>query len=59
MDKYVHFGDYYMLATGILLVLTVVTSPHGISGRLHRIRCPPGCRDGARHRSAALSGRRH
>ncbi len=40
MDKYVHFGDYYMLATGILLVLTVVTSPDGISGRLHRIPLP-------------------
>ena len=39
-DKYVHFGDYYMLATGILLVLTVVTSPDGISGRLHRIPLP-------------------
>ncbi len=40
MDKYVHFGDYYMLATGILLILTVVTSPDGISGHLHRIPLP-------------------
>lgn len=40
MDRYVHFGDYYMLATGILLVLTVVTSPDGISGHLHRIPLP-------------------
>ncbi|AZG48244.1 branched-chain amino acid ABC transporter permease/ATP-binding protein [Gordonia insulae] len=39
-DRYLSFGDYYMLASGILLVLTVVTSPDGLAGYLHRIRVP-------------------
>ncbi|MCR5976583.1 ATP-binding cassette domain-containing protein [Gordonia jinghuaiqii] len=39
-DKYVSFGDYYMLVSGILLVLTVVTSPDGIAGYLHKIPMP-------------------
>ncbi|WP_439028802.1 ABC transporter permease subunit [Gordonia terrae] len=37
-DKYGSFGDYYMLISGILLVLTVVTSPDGLIGYLHRVR---------------------
>ncbi|EON32858.1 ABC transporter-like protein [Gordonia terrae C-6] len=36
-DKYGSFGDYYMLISGILLVLTVVTSPDGVIGYLHNI----------------------
>ncbi len=52
VDKYLHFGDYYMLATGILLVLTVVTSPDGISGHLHRIPLPSWLR-GAKARTTA------
>lgn len=47
IDRYLHFGNYYMLASGILLVLTVITSPDGIIGHLERI---PGLR---RVRSAA------
>ncbi|WP_238419549.1 branched-chain amino acid ABC transporter permease/ATP-binding protein [Gordonia sp. 'Campus'] len=39
-DKYGSFGDYYMLISGILLVLTVVTSPDGVIGYLHKIRLP-------------------
>ncbi|OUC79463.1 branched-chain amino acid ABC transporter permease/ATP-binding protein [Gordonia lacunae] len=39
-DKYGSFGDYYMLISGILLVLTVVTSPDGVIGYLHRIPLP-------------------
>ncbi|ANY23620.1 branched-chain amino acid ABC transporter permease/ATP-binding protein [Gordonia terrae] len=39
-DKYASFGDYYMLVSGILLVLTVVTSPDGIIGYLHKIPLP-------------------
>ncbi|WAC56648.1 branched-chain amino acid ABC transporter permease/ATP-binding protein [Gordonia sp. SL306] len=39
-DRYLAFGDYYMLASGILLVLTVVTSPDGLAGYFHRIRVP-------------------
>lgn len=39
-ERYLHFGDYYMLASGILLVLTVVANPDGLAGYLHRIRIP-------------------
>ncbi|MFE0748053.1 ATP-binding cassette domain-containing protein [Gordonia sp. NPDC058843] len=39
-DKYGSFGDYYMLISGILLVLTVVTSPDGVIGYLHKIPVP-------------------
>lgn len=39
-DKYASFGDYYMLVSGILLVLTVVTSPDGVIGYLHKIPLP-------------------
>ncbi|MFC8316188.1 branched-chain amino acid ABC transporter permease/ATP-binding protein [Gordonia hongkongensis] len=39
-DKYASFGDYYMLISGILLVLTVVTSPDGVIGYLHKIPVP-------------------
>lgn len=39
-DKYGSFGDYYMLISGILLVLTVVTSPDGVIGYLHKIPLP-------------------
>ncbi|WP_137810607.1 MULTISPECIES: branched-chain amino acid ABC transporter permease/ATP-binding protein [unclassified Gordonia (in: high G+C Gram-positive bacteria)] len=39
-DKYASFGDYYMLVSGILLVLTVVTSPDGVIGYLHKIPMP-------------------
>ncbi|GED96332.1 branched-chain amino acid ABC transporter permease/ATP-binding protein [Gordonia crocea] len=39
-DRYLHLGNYYMVATGILLVLTVITSPDGITGHLHRIPLP-------------------
>lgn len=39
-DKYASFGDYYMLVSGILLVLTVVTSPDGVIGYLHKISMP-------------------
>ncbi|MEE3851183.1 branched-chain amino acid ABC transporter permease/ATP-binding protein [Gordonia sp. LSe1-13] len=35
-DRYLAFGDYYMLVSGILLVLTVVTNPDGLAGLLHR-----------------------
>ncbi|EGD54315.1 ABC transporter permease subunit [Gordonia neofelifaecis] len=38
MDRYLHFGDYYMLASGALLILTVVTSPDGIAGRITNLR---------------------
>ncbi|MGC4961806.1 ABC transporter permease subunit [Gordonia sp. DT101] len=41
-DRYLSFGDYYMLVSGILLVLTVVTSPDGLAGYLQRIRLPGG-----------------
>ena len=54
LDKYLHFGDFYMLATGVLLVLTVVTSPDGISGYLHRIPLPSGLK-GKSGRTAADS----
>ncbi|GAA3698872.1 branched-chain amino acid ABC transporter permease/ATP-binding protein [Gordonia hankookensis] len=46
-DRYLAFGDYYMLASGILLVLTVVTSPDGLAGYLHRIRVPAVARRSA------------
>ncbi len=52
LDKYLHFGSYYMLATGILLVVTVVTSPDGISGHLHRIPLPSWLRGPARATTA-------
>lgn len=39
-DKYASFGDYYMLVSGVLLVLTVVTSPDGVIGYLHKIPMP-------------------
>ena len=39
-DKYGSFGDYYMLVSGILLVLTVVTSPDGLAGYLHKTPFP-------------------
>ncbi|MYR08661.1 ATP-binding cassette domain-containing protein [Gordonia sp. SID5947] len=39
-DRYLSFGEYYMLVSGILLVLTVVTSPDGLAGYLHRVRIP-------------------
>ncbi|MCZ4653898.1 branched-chain amino acid ABC transporter permease/ATP-binding protein [Gordonia amicalis] len=39
-DKYGSFGDYYMLISGILLVLTVVTSPDGLAGYLHKVPYP-------------------
>lgn len=37
-DRWLSFGDYYMLASGVLLILTVVTSPDGIAGRLTNLR---------------------
>lgn len=37
-DRWLSFGDYYMLASGVLLILTVVTSPDGIAGRLTDLR---------------------
>lgn len=40
VDKYASFGDYYMLVSGILLVLTVVTSPDGLVGYLHTLPFP-------------------
>ncbi|ETA05564.1 ABC transporter [Gordonia alkanivorans CGMCC 6845] len=40
VDKYASFGDYYMLVSGILLVLTVVTSPDGLVGYLHTLPYP-------------------
>ncbi|MFW0795465.1 branched-chain amino acid ABC transporter permease/ATP-binding protein [Gordonia sp. CPCC 205515] len=40
IDRYLHFGDYYLLISGILLVLTVVANPDGLAGYLHRIRIP-------------------
>lgn len=40
MDNHLDVGDYYLLASGILLVLTVVTNPDGLAGLLHRIRIP-------------------
>ncbi|WP_232715245.1 branched-chain amino acid ABC transporter permease/ATP-binding protein [Gordonia metallireducens] len=40
VDKYASFGDYYMLVSGILLVLTVVTNPDGLVGYLHKIPYP-------------------
>lgn len=46
-ERYLHFGDYYMLLSGVLLVLTVITSPDGLAGYLHAVRLP------ARRRSEA------
>ncbi|WP_042377009.1 branched-chain amino acid ABC transporter permease/ATP-binding protein [Gordonia alkanivorans] len=40
VDKYASFGDYYMLVSGILLVLTVVTNPDGLVGYLHKLPYP-------------------
>ena len=40
VDKYLSFGDYYMLVSGILLVVTVVTNPDGLVGYLHTLRLP-------------------
>ncbi|AZZ82315.1 ABC transporter [Gordonia alkanivorans] len=40
VDKYASFGDYYMLVSGILLVLTVVTNPDGLVGYLHTLPYP-------------------
>ncbi|MCX5042007.1 branched-chain amino acid ABC transporter permease/ATP-binding protein [Aldersonia sp. NBC_00410] len=39
-DRFLSFGDYYALVSGILLVLTVATSPDGIAGHLHALRLP-------------------
>ncbi|MGV9858660.1 ABC transporter permease subunit [Gordonia sp. NPDC003425] len=36
-DRYAGFGDYYLLASGLLLVVVVVTSPDGLVGYIHRI----------------------
>ncbi|GAB09841.1 putative amino acid ABC transporter permease protein [Gordonia araii NBRC 100433] len=55
LDKYLHFGDFYMLATGILLILTVVTSPDGISGHLHRIPLPAWLRGRTRVATASAT----
>ncbi|MGB3302616.1 ABC transporter permease subunit [Gordonia sp. (in: high G+C Gram-positive bacteria)] len=38
MNKYLSFGDYYMLASGILLIVGVATSPDGVAGRLMELR---------------------
>lgn len=40
MDNNLDVGDYYLLVSGILLVLTVVTNPDGLAGLLHRIPVP-------------------
>ena len=54
-DRYLDFGEYYMLSSGILLVVVVVTSPDGLAGYLHRIRIP-GLRGGAvRPRATEMS----
>ncbi|ACY23036.1 ABC transporter related protein [Gordonia bronchialis DSM 43247] len=39
-DRFGSFGDYYLLISGILLVLTVITSPDGLIGHLTRIPVP-------------------
>ena len=44
-DRYTSSGDYYMLVSGVLLVLVVVTSPDGLVGYLHRIPVPGGRRE--------------
>ncbi|MET9199454.1 branched-chain amino acid ABC transporter permease/ATP-binding protein [Gordonia sp. NPDC003585] len=36
-DRFGSFGDYYLLMSGILLVVTVITSPDGLVGHLGRI----------------------
>lgn len=40
LDRFVHIGDYYAVISGALLILTVMTNPDGIAGRLPRFPRP-------------------
>ncbi|WP_280491486.1 branched-chain amino acid ABC transporter permease/ATP-binding protein [Nocardia asiatica] len=40
VDRFLHIGDYYAVISGLLLVVTVMTNPDGIAGKLPRIRWP-------------------
>jgi ABC-type branched-subunit amino acid transport system ATPase component/branched-subunit amino acid ABC-type transport system permease component len=40
VDRYLSLGDYYMLVSGALLVVTVILNPDGIAGALQRIHLP-------------------
>ncbi|MGW0175016.1 ABC transporter permease subunit [Rhodococcus sp. NPDC003322] len=40
VDRFLHMGEYYAVISGILLVVTVMTSPDGIAGRLPSIPLP-------------------
>lgn len=40
MEKYLHFGDWYALLAGVLLVVTVMANPDGLARYIHKIRIP-------------------
>ncbi|GED99784.1 ABC transporter [Gordonia spumicola] len=40
VDRYLSLDDWYMLISGVLLVVTVIVNPDGIAGALGRIRLP-------------------
>lgn len=40
LSYWLDIGDYYVLASGVLLVVTVVFNPDGLVGQLHRIPLP-------------------
>ena len=40
MEKYLHFGDWYALLAGVLLVVTVMANPDGLAHYIHEIRIP-------------------
>ncbi|MEU1961359.1 branched-chain amino acid ABC transporter permease/ATP-binding protein [Nocardia sp. NPDC019304] len=48
VDRFLHIGDYYAVLSGLLLVVTVMTNPDGLAGKLPRIPWP-ALRRRARH----------
>ncbi|WP_072802897.1 branched-chain amino acid ABC transporter permease/ATP-binding protein [Rhodococcoides yunnanense] len=39
-DRYLHIGDYYILISGVLLIITIMANPDGIAGKLPHIGLP-------------------
>ena len=42
ISEYANAGDYYLLVSGVLLVLSVVFNPDGVAGMFHHIKLPFG-----------------
>ncbi|GAB05940.1 ATP-binding cassette domain-containing protein [Gordonia amarae] len=41
MDRYLHFGEWYLLVSGVLLVVTVMANPDGLARYIHERHSAP------------------